>query len=472
MNQTSYKKEIEAYFADKEPALIAAISRLVAIRSVKEAPAAGAPFGPGPAACLNEALQLASDLGFAVQNHEGYVGTADLNDKETAVHILGHLDVVGEGTGWTVTEPYAPKLVDGMLYGRGTDDDKGPLIAALFAMKAVKDLGLPLTKNARLIMGTDEESGSEDIAYYYNNHPFAPYAFSPDADFPLINIEKGSYKPTFSAQWSETAATPRVSSIGGPFRINVVPAAAEAVVTGMTPAELAPYFEKATAKTGVTFTATPGADGKTAIRAAGQGGHAASPEEANNALTGLISMLSSLPLANIHSTVALRALSILFPHGDYYGKAIGVAQKDDISGPLTLVLSMMDFSETGFSGRFDSRVPLCGNEENCKKVAQAAFKAYEFTCIGDMDAPHHTEAESPFVKTLLKCYEEYTGNTNSKPLAIGGGTYVHDIPGGVAFGCGMPGFVSNLHGPDEHARVADLMTSAKIFTQAIAQLCS
>ncbi|MEG2988885.1 MAG: M20/M25/M40 family metallo-hydrolase, partial [Oscillospiraceae bacterium] len=93
-------------------------------------------------------------------------------------------------------------------------------------------------------------------------------------------------------------------------------------------------------------------------------------------------------------------------------------------------------------------------------------------CTGDMDAPHHTEAESPFVKTLLKCYEEYTGNTNSKPLAIGGGTYVHDIPGGVAFGCAMPGFVSNLHGPDEHARVADLMTSAKIFTQAIAQLCS
>ncbi|MEG1578053.1 MAG: peptidase M20, partial [Oscillospiraceae bacterium] len=112
-------------------------------------------------------------------------------------------------------------------------------------------------------------------------------------------------------------------------------------MAGMTPAELAPYFEKATAKTGVTFTATPGADGKTAIRAAGQGGHAASPEESNNALTGLISMLSSLPLANLHSTVALRALSILFPHGDYYGKAIGVAQKDDISGSLTLVLSMM-----------------------------------------------------------------------------------------------------------------------------------
>ena len=143
------REQIEAYFADKEPLLVEAVSRLVSIDSVEGEPAPGAPFGPGPAAALEEALAIAGEWGLSAQNHEGYVGTADLNDGEDALHILGHLDVVAPGEGWTVTKPYAPKLVDGLLYGRGTDDDKGPVIASLLAMKAVKDLGVPLKKRVR-----------------------------------------------------------------------------------------------------------------------------------------------------------------------------------------------------------------------------------------------------------------------------------------------------------------------------------
>ena len=139
-----YKERIDAYFADKEQLLVDAVCRLVRIDSVEGEPAPGAPFGPGPAAALDAALKLAAEWGLIVANHEGYVGTADLNEEEDALHILGHLDVVAPGEGWSVTEPYAPKLVDGMIYGRGTDDDKGPLVASLLAMKAVKDLGIPL----------------------------------------------------------------------------------------------------------------------------------------------------------------------------------------------------------------------------------------------------------------------------------------------------------------------------------------
>lgn len=125
------------------------------------------------------------------------MGTVDLNDQETVLHILGHLDVVDPGEGWTVTEAFVPKLVDGLLYGRGTDDDKGPVAAALLAMKAVKDLGIPLRRNVRLIAGTDEETGFRDVKWYYSRHPYAPYTISPDADFPIINIEKGHYRPPF-----------------------------------------------------------------------------------------------------------------------------------------------------------------------------------------------------------------------------------------------------------------------------------
>ena len=121
------REQIEAYFADKEPMLVEAVSRLVAIDSVEGEAGPGAPFGPGPAAALEEALAIAREWGLTAENHEGYVGTADLNGGEDALHILGHLDVVAPGEGWTITQPYVPKLADGLLYGRGTDDGKGPV---------------------------------------------------------------------------------------------------------------------------------------------------------------------------------------------------------------------------------------------------------------------------------------------------------------------------------------------------------
>lgn len=114
--------------------------------------------------------------------------------------------------------------------------------------------------------------------------------------------------------------------------------------------------------------------------------------------------------------------------------------------------------------------PICANDENCRTAAEASFSKFGFSVSGEMDAPHHTPADSPLVKALLKCYEQYT-DYKGECLAIGGGTYVHDIPGGVAFGCCMPGFNGNMHGADEHTCIADQLTAAKIFTQAIIDLC-
>lgn len=467
-----YKQQIEAYFNDprRRAELVEHISRLVRVRSVREDAQPGMPFGPGPAAALDEALKLSSELGFAVKNYDNYAGTVDLNDKDTILHILCHLDVVGEGTGWTVTEPYNPKEVDGMLYGRGTDDDKGPACAALMAMQAVKDLGVPLKHNVRLILGTDEESGSEDLAYYYSKEPYATYTFSPDAEFPLINIEKGSYKPVFTKSWDAEEATPRVKELHGGFRINVLPPEASCVVAGLSAEAAKPYCDAAAERTGAAYELKEDGD-DLHILCKGKGAHASTPEEGNNAITALLDLLCALPLAKVGSTAALHSLNALFPHGDCAGKALGIAQSDEISGSLTLAFSLLEVTPTGLSGQFDSRVPICANEENCKQVAEASFAKFGLSAEGDMQEPHHTPADSPLVKTLLNCYEQYTGN-KGECLAIGGGTYVHEIPGGVAFGCCMPGFNGNMHGADEHTCIADQLTAAKIFTQAIIDLCS
>ncbi|MEG1720424.1 MAG: Sapep family Mn(2+)-dependent dipeptidase [Pseudoflavonifractor sp.] len=467
-----YKTQIDAYFDDPavQNQMVSAVGRLVNIRSVREEALPGMPFGAGPAKALAEGLDLCRELGFSAENADGYVGTADLNALETQLHILGHLDVVGEGSGWS-TDPYHMVERDGMLYGRGVADDKGPLVAALFAMKAVKDMNLPLSKNVRLIMGTDEESGSEDIAHYYASHPFAPLTFSPDAEFPVINIEKGSYKPQFQKTWSAETALPRVTRLDGGFRINVVPPEAEALVMGLPLLAASPFVQPVAEETGAGFTLNADGEG-IRIHCAGRNAHAASPEDGCNAITALLTLLARLPLADCESTGALHALHALFPHGDTSGAALGIAQKDEISGRLTLAFSLLTMDEGGIRGQFDSRVPLCADAANCKNVAVAAFEAQGFTAVGDMGEPHHTPADSPFVQTLLNCYEEYTGATNSQPISIGGGTYVHDIPGGVAYGAGQPGFDPNMHGADEHAPVADLLLAAKIFTQAIAELCS
>ena len=241
------------------------------------------------------------------------------------------------------------------------------------------------------------------------------------------------------------------------------------VVAGLSAQAARPYCDKAAAETGVTYELTERGD-DLHILCKGKGAHASTPEEGVNAITGLIHLLCALPLAKVGSTAALHALNALFPHGDSAGKALGIAQADEMSGPLTLAFSLLELNDTGLSGQFDSRVPVCANEDNCKAVAEAAFAKFGFAAEGGMQAPHYTPADTPLVTTLLKCYEQYSGR-KGECLAIGGGTYVHDIPGGVAFGCAMPGFNGNMHGPDEHTCIADQLTAAKIFAQAIIDLC-
>ena len=195
------------------------------------------------------------------------------------------------------------------------------------------------------------------------------------------------------------------------------------------------------------------------------------PEEGHNAQTALVALLAALPLADCPSTQAIRSLKALFPHGDFTGKALGVAQSDELSGHLSLAFTLITLTETGFEGRFDSRTPLCANDENTRLVTEKVMGKCGWTVKGEIDPPHHVPADSPFIQTLAKCYEMYSGR-KSECLAIGGGTYVHHIPGGVAFGAVMPGFACNFHGPDEKVNVADLLTAAKIYTQVIIELCS
>ena len=465
-----YREKIDKYMDAHKAEMLEDISTLCRIDSAKGSYRAGKPYGQGCFEALREGLHLGECYGFTINNYDSYVGTIDLNDGEKQLDILAHLDVVPAGDGWTVTEPFEPVVKDGKIYGRGTADDKGPAVAALYAMRAVKELGIPVKKNVRLILGTDEECGSSDIKHYYSVEEEAPMTFSPDAEFPVINIEKGSLHGRFSADFTKSEALPRLVSFKSGTKSNVVPARAEALFEGLDGSDTEAFADTFEKELGITFDVSS-EDGYMKIVASGQNGHASTPWKGKNALTGLLALIEKLPLADCEQLQKIKAINKLLPHGDWFGTNLGIAMSDEISGELTLAFSILEITEEGLSGEFDSRCPICSNEENTLQVAKKAMEAEGFSFGTDtMNPPHHVSGDSDFVKTLLEAYEIYTGN-KGECLAIGGGTYVHHLKNGVAFGASMPGTENNMHGPDEFAVVEELLMSAKIFAHVIVELC-
>lgn len=467
-----YKEKIDAYIEAHKQEMIDDICELCRINSERMEPEDDMPYGPGPAECLDVALDMAEGYEFETQDYDGYVGVVDFSTElPSQLDILAHLDVVPAGEGWTVTEPFEPVVKDGKLYGRGTADDKGPAVAALYAMRAVKELGIPLKKNVRLILGTDEECGSSDIKHYYANEKEAPMTFSPDGQYPVVNIEKGRLPGKFSGAFEVSEALPRLVAINAGTKINVVPGKAKAIVEGVELAVLEEAAKTVTVDTGVEFQFV--CDGALCeIIAVGAGAHASTPTEGNNALTALLVFLFALPLAECPQLDCLKKAAALMPHGDVHGAALGVDMEDEVSGRITVAFSMLTVTADSLNGEFDSRVPVCGNEENVLQVIKAKMGENGLILHNDkMTPPHMVDGNSKFVKTLLNAYERYTG-LKGECLAIGGGTYVHDLKNGVAFGASMPGTDNKMHGADEFAVIDELVVSAKMFAQVIVDLCS
>ena len=464
------KQQIHAWMAGREDEFVAALTPLIAIDSTTGPAAPGMPFGPGPAKALEASLALAHEWGMTTWNDEGYVGLADLNDREDLLHILAHLDIVGAGDHWD-TDPFTLVRDGDLIYGRGTDDDKGPAVAALLAMRCVKELGIELKGNVKLVLGTDEESGSKDLRHFYGHYPFAPYSITPDTCFPVTNIEKATYAPAFGQTWGiQPEAENRLLTLKGGIRVNVAPGDCTAKIAGMSAAAAQAEMANVQTQTGVVFEACE-QDGILTIQATGKQAHASRPHEGRNAITAMLELLCRLPLAADAAAKAAADLHRFFPYGDDHGVALGIAAEDDISGKTTVTLSVLELNESGFTARFDSRDALCATKESTQDVTETAFTNLGWTCTGDFGPGHWVDENSDFIRILLDTYEEFSGRKGYCE-AIGGGTYVHHIPGGVAYGAGEHDFDSRLHGANERARISQLLLTAEIYAAVIVRLCA
>lgn len=448
-------EQLFAYIDSHTENMISDLARLIRIPSVRGEAEENAPFGKEPARALDEVLKICGEAGLSVRNIDNYVGTADLYKADTLpeLGVLSHMDVVPVGGGWSVP-PFELTQQDGKLLGRGTIDDKGPAIAALYAVKAIKESGLKLSKNVRLVFGTDEECGSGDLEYYLKKEKLPEMLFTPDGSYPVINAEKGLMRASYTGAISE-----KIVSIKGGTVVNAVPEYAEAVLAGAA-VDTAKYsFE------GVTLETEACGDGVKLI-AKGKSAHASTPEGGHNAVTALLTVL-----ADVTGDEMIKALVEMFPYGETDGANAGIKCSDKVSGGLTTVLSVVDGVGGTLTAKQDIRFPI---DRKCAEIiAMIEAKATEKGLAHRIDMavePHYVPEDSEFVRKLLSVYETVTGE-KGYCVAIGGGTYVHETEGGVAFGAEFPGEDNHMHGADEFITLESFVKNAKIFAAAIYSIC-
>ncbi|QNB45033.1 dipeptidase PepV [Thermanaerosceptrum fracticalcis] len=437
-------------------------SELVRIKSILEQPAGpDKPFGEGIDEALQYVLRLGEELGLKTKNVDGYAGYVEIGEGAEMVAALCHVDVVPEGDGWKYP-PYEGQVVNGKVYGRGALDDKGPLIACLFAMKAIKDTNLNFGKRVRLIIGTDEETGGRCIKHYLENEERPLYGFSPDAEFPVIYAEKGILRFELEARFSQEAVAGSVIEyIKGGTRANVVPDYAEAryktdvgiheVIDALGLGEKIKVYRE---RDGVL------------IKSYGISAHASLPHQGENAIGQLVKVLSRLELKSGEMKEFLAKLDGKVGMGTD-GKGLDIKCSDAVSGPLTLNIGIIDLSPSGGKVVFDVRYPVTADFAGIwASIQQGLADQGTEVNIANHKPPLYVDKDKPPIAMLQRAYQEVTG-LEPTLLSIGGGTYCRYVENTVAFGPVFPGQMELAHQVDEYISTEDLAKIARIYAQAL-----
>ena len=435
---------------------VSTLQAWIRVPSIKGEAAPGAPFGPEVRRMLDQAMETGRKLGFAPRDVDGYACDLVLEGGPEEIGVLGHLDVVPVGDGWT-RPPFEGVVEDGKIYGRGTNDDKGPALASLFAMRAIREAGIPLRKSIRLILGCDEESGWEDMAYYAAHAQMPEIGFSPDASFPLINTEKGMIHLALRAPAAETGL--RVLKMATGERLNVIPGESRALVAGGK--EVAERVAAYAAETGLPFTAEVTAEGVW-ITAEGIPGHSAYPEGRRNAIGMMLRLLRALGAEGAIATLA----EAVGTESD--GRSLGCSCADDISGALTCNMGILRLEDGAWYGTLDFRCPVTADLEALERAAEAHLPGVAVEVL-EKKPPHHVPADSELVRSLLAAYEEETG-WKGEAMSTGGGTYAKVLRQGVAFGALFPDEEDLAHQANEYERIDRLMLAMKIYANALIRL--
>lgn len=443
--------------------IIESVQEAVKIKSVEGDNKEGMPFGEGVQKALEHCLNLSESLGFKTTNVDNMIGYAEYGQGDEMIAVLGHLDVVPEGDGWTYP-PYAAEIHDGKIYGRGTTDDKGPTIGALYALKAVKDLNLPLKRRVRIIFGLNEETGSKCVKHYVEKGEEMPVCgFTPDAEYPIINGEKGIVTCKYRRSLKHEGQI-ELKSISGGIAANVVPDYAEAVIAlskDKLP-EIKSLAEKA------KEIQIEEIDNYIKIKAYGISAHGSTPEKGKNAISHLLLFMNRLGFQG--DIGEFLSFVNTYMELDLNGQRLGIYSEDNISGKFIFNLGTIYGNSDEISIEINMRYPVTHTYEEFIDT----FK--EKMLLGKMEEIYlrhkkslYVSPDTEFIKKLQKVYEEKTGD-KADLISIGGGTYAKAMDNIVAFGPIFRGQPMVEHKPDEYIKIDELIKNVQIMAAAIYEL--
>lgn len=453
MNQ-EYEKLNEKILELKDE-MFESIKESVAICSVKGEPEEDAPYGREVKEALDHALALGEKMGFKTGNVDNRVGWVEYGDGEEMVGVLGHLDIVPLGDGWT-HDPLGCEVCDGKMYGRGVQDDKGPTIGAIYALKAIRDLNLPIDRRIRVLFGCDEENGSSCVEHYIKVGAELPtIGFTPDAQFPAIFCEKAQ---TFWSATKKIEEAPKIKvlSVEGGVAKNVVTPSCTLVAEGDLVVEEKDYItvEKK--------------DGKTIVTAEGLSAHGSTPELGKNAAIRLFDALKGNDFGGDFQKVVDFIMEKI--GWETNGKSLDIFYEDEDTGDTTLNLGVLTYDGEKFTFTLDIRFPKNAEESVVVETAKKHMAQYGIDAEVEVHSLLYVPKDSELVEKLSKVYCEQTGDTDSKPIAIGGGTYAKSFKNMVAFGPIFPGEEEVIHAPNEYATVDNLVRSIQISAAAMYEL--
>ena len=435
----------EAIMKDYSQDVIDTLTDLVKMDTVEAAPEAGAPCGVGVRRALDYTLALFDKWGFRTKDLDGYCGWAEIGEGEL-FGVLAHLDTVPLGEGWRYG-PLSATIADGKMYGRGTQDDKGPLVASMYALKSLLDEGKAPKMRIRFIFGCNEETGWQCIERYLATEEIPTTAISPDGDFPVINCEKGL------GHFELDLPCPAVlSALESGDRVNMVPDKAEATVGLMTE-----EMRAVAAKEGVRITQNGDVYHLTAT---GKSAHGSTPELGENALVKVLAVLSKgdAALSRIYDALS-----------ESTGKGLGIDLSDEVSGALSMNVGYGHVRAGRLLVGLDIREPITTTNAEIAARIEAALPEGTLRLVHEHPSLY-IAADHPLVAGLLAAYREVTGDMTA-PLTIGGATYARALPCAVAFGPVFPGDEEMCHQVDEYVRLDRLEEMRAIYRAAFDKIC-
>ena len=460
----NFKQEVQNHKED----LLKDLFELLSVRSILGTDITEeTPFGSGPREALDLILSFGERDGYKTKLVENKAGHIEVGEGEELFGILGHVDVVPVVEADWISHPFKPEVRDGKIYARGSLDDKGPTMAAYYAVKLLDKLGVKWNKRVRLIIGSDEETGFRCVKSYFEHEEQPATGFTPDAMFPLVYAEKArvtfDHKLIFTDE--EGTYNYKLVKFNGGQVLNMVIASAEAELEGDA-SDIKEKFEKFLANEKLEGKVEVGNTIKLVLK--GKAAHGSTPQFGINGATKLAEFLSTLGLdvngKNFVNYIVEKLAN------DPFGEKLGINYSDDEMGASTYNYGILkyDLSEKVGVVSTDCRHPKKFNLVEKLETIKVDNVNIEVTSTKEA---HYIPKDDELVTTLMDVYRKYTGDTENDAFVLGGGTYARCLKKGVAFGLLFPGKQDTMHQANEFLEIEDLLLATAIYAEGIYKLC-